>query len=116
MDARLVQATEGRHLTRIVPGQMWMWDFKVAEGWWPLEAVTEERRVGYNARNIIIHRGLTFTVISLDDPGPFEVVGIDEDGMVSNKPTRWHVVLVKDTLAWMRHDDFGVSKLIKDVE
>lgn len=97
----------------VAPGQLWLWDFSVAEGWWPLDIVTEARRIGYDAQNTIIRRGDVFTVVTTNDPGPFEMMTVDEHGNWATQ--RWHVVIVHDKLVWMRHDDFRVAKLLKDV-
>lgn len=63
-------------------------------------------------------KGDLFTVMVVDDPGPYEVPDfrLDENGgMVTSTRHRWHVVLLRDTLYWFRHDWFETSELLADV-
>lgn len=105
-------------MTRIVPGQLWRWDFDVLGTWmWPLEIVTEERRhsVGVGSHTLLFKNNV-FTIIAIDDEGPFD----DFQSSYELRPVgpyevRWHVILVNDVLAWFDHSNFVVSSLIQDV-
>ena len=113
------------------PGQLWRWDFAVGDdGWRMLELVSEERRTGLVTPNtVFLRRGTVFTVIVVDDPGPFDpnfgvVTGrlaVHDDprtvqALWTPEPTApcWHVVLVDGQLAWMKGPDFDRASLVGD--
>lgn len=113
------EETSGTILTDPVPGQLWVWCFEVQDGSWPVQWVTTASRENPFAGNVeIIKRGNVFTVVAVDDPGPkdYDVPLLDSDGMlVTEPPKRWHVVLLKGVLCYMRHDWLSVSELVNDV-
>lgn len=106
-------------MTRVAPGQLWRWDFDVHDGWWMFELVTESRRHSIVSDGVAtLERGDTFMIVVVDDSGPHEFDLPTQDGLgqtICDLPARWHVVLIKNQLAWIKHDDLLVSTLITDV-
>lgn len=103
------------------PGQLWRWMFALGEGWWPMQPVTSEGRISPAVAGFIfLKSGDVFTVVTLDDPGPYELHVPSLDNYykpASMSPfKRWHVVLVGDKLVWFSHALFAQAELLSDVE
>lgn len=103
------------------PGQLWQWKFAVGDGWWVLQKVTEHGRYAPDAGNFkVIYRDNIFTLVTLDDPGPYElppINGLNDVGQYVTHPRKlWHVVLLGDSLVWMEHKHFEQAILLRDVE
>ena len=82
------------------------------------QRVTTVGRDQFDSSVDIACKGDLFTVMVVDDPGPYEVPDFKFDengGMVTPTRHRWHVVLLRDTLYWFRHDWFETSELLCDV-
>lgn len=104
---------------RIVPGQLWRWALEPNDGFWLWQRVTEAGRGGFDASTEVVYQGDLFMVMVVDDPGPYELPNLPGyDAMGVPLPVvvhRWHVVLLRDTLYWFRHDYFLTSELVRDV-
>jgi len=100
---------------RIVPGQLWRWAFEVNDGFWLWQRVTEAGRVGPNESHEVVEVDDLFMVMAVDDTGPYELPNFDPATGEFKPVYRWHVVLLRDTLYWFRHDWFGCSELVQDV-
>ena len=104
----------------LVPGQLWQWQFGVGDGWWASQKVTEAGRYMNDLGYETMKRGDVFTVVTLDDPGPYQlpqINGLNDIGQYVTQPKKlWHVVLFKDALIWMEHDHFEQAILLRDVE
>lgn len=111
----------------IMPGQLWAWAFKVGDGSWPFEVITQEARESFVfvINRLILQSGQQFIVIAMDDSGPAQVPGsdlprYDEFGGVISwgnlELKRWHVAMHKETLFWIEHKYFEQAELISDVQ
>jgi hypothetical protein len=77
----------------------------------------------YPRGTVTLKRGDVFTVVSLDDPGPYQLPVrlpiTDADGWdnfeTAAVPFRWHVVLIRDALVWIDHTSFECAELLRDV-
>jgi len=116
---------EPRHeITELRPGQLWQWNFSFGDGTWWFTPVTEAGRTTPDwGRRVTMKRGDMFTLVTLDDPGPYELPTMptfDDAGnilpaMEIKLRARYDVVLVGDTLVWFEHDNFEHSELLTDV-
>lgn len=102
------------------PGQLWRWNFLVNDGSWLFQRVSTEGRTSVFADGWhFMKRGDVFTVVTVDDPGPYDMrlPKVDDYGMVSyDPPKRWHVVLFQGTLLWFDHECFSQAELVTDAE
>jgi hypothetical protein len=107
-------------------GQLWLWDFSFTtkkadkdEGWWLAMRVTDEGRNCYSNAAIQLKRGDVFTVVTVDDPGPYRLLTAPihfNDGWETYPAPRYHVVILGESLLWFQHDWFEVCKLLADME
>lgn len=105
---------DGATVAEPVPGQMWRWTFTAGDGSWMCEPVTESRRSDLTGGIVFVKRDDVFTVIMLDDPGPFEVpTTVELNGcLVSRAHKRWHVVLLDGRLVWFEHEWFEQARFV----
>jgi len=75
--------------------------------------------VAFSGGYKMISRDDVFTIVFVDDQGPYElpVFNMNDLGVWTRTPSmkRWHVVLFKDSLVWFQHDWFQRAELLKDV-
>ena len=117
MMAEYATATSGRGVD-LKPGQLWRWNFAVGDGTWFFQKVTSDARFQFmNGTYVALNNHDTFTVVALDDPGPYEMrfPGLNDLGqIVSEPPKRWHVVLCQFGLVWVEHQQFSFAELLGD--
>ncbi len=102
---------------RVVPGQLWRWALDFNDGWWMFQRVTTEGRTQVDSSVDVVYKDDLFMVMVVDDPGPYELPDFkvnENGGLIISKAHRWHVVLLRDTLYWFRHDWFRQSVLVSD--
>lgn len=110
--------------TKLRPGQLWRWDFDVGKddttkGWWPANRVTTEGRYTLSTAFVIIKYGDLFTIVTVDDSGPYDirVPSFEDDGsMRYPTPKTYFVALHDGVLVWFEHNWLEQCKLIQDVE
>ncbi len=115
----------GKLRASLKPGQMWRWEFAVGEGdargWWPATRVTSEGRHSFVVATHFVKYGDTFTIVTVDDEGPYDLMGtvptLDENGLVQSPPVKtYFVALHNGVLVWFEHEWLEQCKLIQDVE
>ena len=103
---------------RVVPGQLWRWALEPNDGWWLWQRVTEAGRSQVDSSVDVVYRDDLFMVMLVDDEGPYQLPDFNIDangGLIVPVAHRWHVVLLRDSLYWFRHDWFETSELVCDV-
>ena len=111
----------------LIPGQMYAWHGIGTIKTWLITYVTEEgRTVWIGGRHGFINAGDLFTVVSLDDEGPYDGPDFgDSFVQVSNPPSnaplvarkvnkRWHTALLHDAIFWLDHELLETSELVSD--
>ena len=100
------------------PGQLWRWVFDVnGDGWWIVSRVTEQGRTQLLGSYMTLKLGDLVTVVTLNDPGPYQSLNLDEYGLIAPRK-RWHVALLNDALIWVEDawfDDANIIELVRDV-
>jgi len=123
MDQRSINTDKGldARTIRFAPGQLWQWALKECKGFWAWQRVTERARQQIDLYNVdVVHNGDLFTVIAVDDPGPFVLSETTYDicgNCVIVQPiTRpWHIVALRGALCWFRQDWSQHAELLADV-
>lgn len=99
---------------------MYRWAFTVGDGSWFCQRVTSAARETPDPCGIVVvMRDDTFTVISVDDPGPCQLPDYSSiyDPWAPSSvtvPKCWHVVLLQLTLVWMEASWFEQCELLGD--
>ena len=83
----------------------------MGDGTWFLAIVTTQAKTVGNLTLIPIHKDETFVVVATDDEGPNQLT-YDENGLISPR-YKHHIIMLRDTLAWLKPADFDTCSLLK---
>jgi hypothetical protein len=98
---------------RVVPGQMWSWEFIVSDGTYMFQVVGG---MAYMPALMIVKRGDVLMVVKEDDIGPPEIGAFQSYPQTQKK--QWVIAMLHNRLVYIDKDCFNtdgsIMKLIQD--